>query len=681
MRRHLVFCLLSVIVGVVAPLSLHAQTISMNTVAAAQDFRSGVEAFNNGLFNKAILYFEKSVSEEPNNARSQEWLARSYYRSGFDSNALGIWKNLIDAGKASALLQNQVSTIKARRGLGRELSSQTRFVLAHTIHGMTSSGFSLFSRPTSITPLPNGDFYVTSFASSEVLELSADGSLVRRVRPGLEGFDHPFDVIAPGNGYLYISNYGSNQIIRCTPTGGEVKRFGGTGIAPGKLLGPQYLATDGKGYIYVTDAGNRRVTKYSYNGTYILSFGEKTAGFSGLGTPSGIVVYDNKVYVADNQNNDIAVFDLSGNYLRTIGTGVLQNPEGLALDGTKGQIIVTERHRVLLYNVNTGATAVLADLGGSADHLLQTVRDANGDLLASDFGASNVLLLSQYGQMYAGLAVRIKRLYAARFPQVEVEVNVQSRLGEPFTGLSASNFSITERGYPVGNPHLVFTGMSANANVSILVGRSPAMQKHRSDIRHAVSSILGALKGKGKARVVTADATPVDETSPGASEAEAVRAAADGGSYSAGWRFDLGLRLAASELIPKEGKSAVIFITRGDLGASAFKQYSPAQLLQYLKVNGIELYTVYVDQSAKVSKELEYLTTASGGKSYYLYRPAGIGSIVSDILSARDGTYILKYTSYSPSNFGRDFIPVQVEVHYFSRSGRDESGYFAPLQF
>lgn len=652
----------------------------MTSVSAAQDFRSGVEAYNNGLFNKAVLYLEKSLSEEPGNTQVREWLAKSYYRSGFDENALSIWKNLIATNKASALLQSQVATIEARRGLGNELSGQTRFVLAHTIQGSFEK-YNVFFRPTSITPEPNGDFYVASFASSEVMLLDANGGVVRKIRPGFEGFNQPFDVLAPGNGYIYVSNYGSDQIIRCTPTGGDVKRFGGTGVGNGQLLGPQYLASDGKGYIYVTDVGNHRVTKYDYNGNYILSFGQKTGSFPGLSAPTGIVVYDNKVFVADHDNKDIAVFDLSGNYLTTIAKGALNGPEGLSLYDQQGDLLVTDSNRVVLYNVNTDTATVLADLSGTASNLMKTVRDANGDLLAADFNSSDVYVLTQYGSMYSGLAVRIERVYAKNFPQVQVEVNVQSRLGAPFTGLDASNFVVTENGNPVQNAHIVLRGMSANADVSILVDRSLAMKSHEKDITQGVTSILDALKGHGSARVITSEATPVVETGPGASEAAAVQAAASNGTYADSWRFDLGLRLAASELIPKQGKSAVIFITQGSLGSSPFKQYSPSQLLQYLKANGIRLYTVNVDQGKPISKELEYLTTASGGRSYYLYRPAGIGSIVHDILAARDGTYMLEYTSGMPSNFGRNFIPVEAEVHLFSRSGRDESGYFAPLQF
>lgn len=652
----------------------------MAAVSAAEDFRSGVQAYNNGLFNRSIFYLEKSLSENPNDTQTKDWLARAYYRSGFLQNALGIWQNMIDTGKASVLLKSEVATIAARRGLGPELSQQSRFVVAHTIRGSYPQ-YSIFLRPSAVTAMPNGSFYVASFASNEVMVLNANGALVRQIRPGLAGFNRPFDVLAPGNGYIYVSDYGSNQIVRCTPTGGQVMRFGSTGVGPGQLLGPEYLATDGKGYIYVTDVGNARVTKFDYNGKYILSFGGPTAGFAGLGTPSGVAVFDNKVYVADNTNNDIAVFDTSGNYLETIGAGILQSPNGLSFDGNTGNLIISDKTRVLLYSTNTGSFSVIADLSGTAERIVKTVVDANGDLVAADFDASKIYVLAQYDQMYSGLAVQIDRVYSEKFPKVTLDVSVESRLGRPFVGLEGSNFTVTEGGYPVADPRLVYTGMEAPANISLLIDHSAVMASHKQDIQNAATAILTALSGHGQAHIISAGEKPVVEAGPDTPINQAALIAANNGNYTDRWRFDLGLRLATSELIPKQGKSAVIFVTQGNLGARPFGQYSPSELLQFMQVNGIRLYTIYVDPAAAISRELQYLTDQSGGASYYLYQPAGIGGIVSDILKAADGTYVLQYTSHAQPDFGRAFIPVEVEAHLFSRSGRGQSGYFAPLQF
>ena len=77
--------------------------------------------------------------------------------------------------------------------------------------------------------------------------------------------------------------------------------------------------------------------------------------------------------------------------------------------------------------------------------------------------------------------------------------------------------------------------------------------------------------------------------------------------------------------------------------------------------------------------EYEYLSKSTGGKSYYVFRNEGLSSVVTDIVSAANGSYVLTYTSSMPTDFGRAYLPVEVEAYLMNRSGRDETGYFAPL--
>ncbi|MEW5814070.1 MAG: hypothetical protein AB1798_01575, partial [Spirochaetota bacterium] len=65
----------------------------------------------------------------------------------------------------------------------------------------------------------------------------------------------------------------------------------------------------------------------------------------------------------------------------------------------------------------------------------------------------------------------------------------------------------------------------------------------------------------------------------------------------------------------------------------------------------------------------------------YLYQPDGIGSLAADVLLRRNGMYVLKYRSLKNSNFGEAYIPVEVESFLFKKSGRDELGYFGPLEY
>ena len=95
--------------------------------------------------------------------------------------------------------------------------------------------------------------------------------------------------------------------------------------------------------------------------------------------------------------------------------------------------------------------------------------------------------------------------------------------------------------------------------------------------------------------------------------------------------------------------------------------------------NSIGLSIVQLQQSA-LGNEIDYILNNTCGDSYYVYRPAGLSNIINDIIAIPQGIYQFSYTSTLTTNFGQNYLPVESEVYLLNRSGRDESGYFAPLQ-
>ena len=81
-----------------------------------------------------------------------------------------------------------------------------------------------------------------------------------------------------------------------------------------------------------------------------------------------------------------------------------------------------------------------------------------------------------------------------------------------------------------------------------------------------------------------------------------------------------------------------------------------------------------------VAAEIDYLTSETPGKHYYIFRPEGIASLVRDIIALPCPIYRFSYVSSLPTDFGRAFLPVEIETYLLNRSGRDETGYFAPLK-
>lgn len=659
-------------------IGLSAQ-VDMDEVYAKDEFRWGVKAFNNGYFNKAILSFEKALSYTPEDPAVQEWLGKAYYRSGLVETALRIWEPIIASGQGSALLKNTVDVITFRKGLGRELYQRGRYVISADIEGRQED-FNLFLKPTAVLAAENGSFYVVAYGSNEIVLFDANGALRKRLRGGLNGFDHPFDIVEAPDGNLFVSEFEGDRITKCNLDGYPIFSFGSRGRNEGELVGPQYMDIDDEGYIYVTDLGNRRVCKFDVEGNFVLSFGSRSPGFSGFRSPSGIAVRNGRIYVSDTLRKVIQVFDTSGNYLDELGSGMLSGPEDIAFidDDT---LLIADSAALYSLSITNERLELISNFEGSGEKVMSARLDRNGNILAVDFERDLIQVLSQLSSLYAGLSVEIQRIISEEYPSITVAVDVTTRLGVPVTGLNGSNFIISESGRPVAHPSFLYAVQNSESMDSmLLVEKSGEMAGSRDRLADAAGMLFDRLGGFGRLGLVTAGEQPVIDMDSAGAEETLLQSMLQG-AFTDSWRFDAGLRLAASELIQGNTRRSLFFLTTGRLGEEAFSQYTLMECMQYLKNNNIVFNAVLLERDADVSPELEFIARETGGKIHFLYEPAGLGPLVDHSAEIRRGTYFLTFDAVTYSDFGREFIDVEVEVNHFKRSGRDEAGYFAPLEF
>ena len=128
-----------------------------------------------------------------------------------------------------------------------------------------------------------------------------------------------------------------------------------------------------------------------------------------------------------------------------------------------------------------------------------------------------------------------------------------------------------------------------------------------------------------------------------------------------------------------EHKRAVIIISAGKVSLNAFEKYSLSETTAYLNNNHISVASVLLTQNA-CDEELDFIVSNTPGKEYYIFRPQGLSEIIADLIDLPSGLYTFSYTSVLSTNFGEKYLPVEVEAYLLNRSGRDECGYFAPLQ-
>ncbi|MDR2258673.1 MAG: NHL repeat-containing protein [Treponema sp.] len=665
---------------VTEPVSPVTGGTGINALYAAEEFRIGVQAYNRYAFNEAILSFERALAFRPGEPLILDWLGRAYYRSGLDDTALRQWRAAAAGyGWSSGngmLLGSRIETVTNRRTLLPVADDEVRYIEAGRYPGVYEEN-TLYRQPTAVLPLEDGSAWIVAYGSNEIVRVDVNGVIKDRRRGPLNGFDRPYDLVKGQGDRLYLSEYRGGRVSVLDSRGEWLSYIGERGRGEGRFVGPQNLAVDEEGYLYVVDYGNQRISKFDPDGAFILSFGAKTLDFPGFLSPTGIAVREGRIYAADSAARRIYMFDRNGTYLGILVREGLLGPESLRFL-SDGRLLAADTNRVLLIDPRSAIIRELGVLGNEKVRIVGADMDLNGNVLAANFRAGEVSVLTRFDDLASGLFVQIERVRAEAFPQVTVEIQVQDRLRRPIVGLEGLNFLVTERGQSAGEQNFLLPGYrTREIGVSVLIERSAGTQALRDDLAAAVRDINAALNaGDRIVSIVSAGAQPQRERMEGTLDAAGRGTAA---LFSPRWRFDLGLRLAATDLLPAEKKRAVVFVCSGNLGDLAFEQYGLSDLAAYLLNNNIVFNAVVVGGQAP-AEEIRYLCRETGGQALPLYRPEGIRGLIQSLAGYPSGLYTISYRSSLPTGFGRAYLPVEVEVYLMERSGRDGTGYFPPLE-
>jgi len=654
-----------------------------DALVAAEEFRLGVQAFNRFTYNEAILAFERALAFRPGEPLILDWLGRAYYRSGFEETALRQWRAALDIyGRNTGvgmLLGARIETVANRRFLLPVANDGVRYVQAGRYPGRYDE-ITFYRQPSSVLCNNDGSVWVVAYGSNELVRIDVNGIIRERKRGPLNGFDRPYDMVRGIDGRLYVSEYRGGRVSILNRNGDWQAYIGSKGLGNGQFVGPQNLTVDEDGYLYIVDYGNSRISKFDPDGVFILSFGQRSSVFPGMLSPTGIAAGNGRIFAADNAANAIYMFDPNGNYLGRLAAEGLRSPESLRFlsDGT---LLVADGSRILQIETQSAIVRELGLAGGERVRITGADMDRNGNIIAANFAAGEVVVMTRFDDLASGLFVQIRNVSVERFPLVTVELTVEDRLRRPILGLDNNNFRLTEgSNVAVNRQTLLSPGYRySGADFSLLVERSQKTASYLNDLGTAARDINRALQEMENSKIVSvisAGALPRRERHENSLE-NAVRGTAD--IFSPRWRFDQGLRLAATDLLSASPKRSVVYIGSGDLGDLAFEQYSLSEMAAYLANNGIVFNAVIVGQE-QASAGVEYLCRETGGRAMHLYRPRGIGELIKSAAETPCGLYSFTYSSRLPTDFGRAWLPVEVEVYLMERSGRDSTGYFPPLE-
>ena len=533
--------------------------------------------------------------------------------------------------------------------------------------------------------------------SNELVTLDSSGIVSRRDRGGLSGFDRPYGAAFLPDGTLFVTEFNGDRVSRIAPDGSS-KTFGRKGRATDGLIGPHYAATDGDGYLYVVDFGNARVSKFDDQGSFVLSFGDKSpdGSFPGFASPTGIYAADGVVYVADSIARAIYRFDESGNYLGALAEGELHLPEGLSSWKAGRSLLVADTDRIVSVDLDSEAVTELYRATSKKARLVDAAYDYNGNLVACDFDASTVLVLSDVSALASGYDVEIQSVDSSAFPKVSLDVIVRDQGGAPVVGLREGNFYLTETVrsatqtdeggkavirtletiQPASDASYLGSGDRAKDSRSVLVlERSSDMSSLLESQRAALTELYAKLPGGGGDGPALITAGPAPALQSGGGLLAALRVALSPASGRG--RFDLALRLAATSLLPSGNRDAIVYLGTGAVDEASFSGTTLSELAALMQNNGIRFFAVVL---AQPDPALRYLAQRTGGDILSASRPRGLGDLASEISAAATGRYRFSFTSKAETSFGWGYLDVGVEAYLYKRSGKDELGYYAPLK-
>jgi len=179
----------------------------------------------------------------------------------------------------------------------------------------------------------------------------------------MKGKDHvalssPTDIDLGPDGNLYVTDSGTST-IQCFKTGGEfVRAYGGYGHEEGKFEKLLGVDVDAAGNIYAVDAYTGRLQKFNKDGHVVLLKNMREDGrlialdlglkkpVTEFGVVKPVVSPSGMIYVLDNYNDCIEVYNADGSYVKAFGgrgtaDGKFQGPTFAVIDKS-GNLMVTD---------------------------------------------------------------------------------------------------------------------------------------------------------------------------------------------------------------------------------------------------------------------------------------------------------------------------------------------------
>ena len=228
------------------------------------------------------------------------------------------------------------------------------------------------------------------------------------------GYANPYDLAVSRDGRIFVLN-------RCDPARAAAIRVGvcsldedylyefgdGSGNGDTQFRWPVCIAFDSRDHLYVTDEQNQRVTVFDSDGQFLRKWGSPGRGDGEFNGPAGVAAGpDDSIYVVEQHNARVQRFSSDGSFLgkwgsQGSGPGQFSLPWGAATDRA-GNVYVADWRNDRIQKF-TADGEFLDAFGASGDGEGQFQRptsvavDDEGFIYVSDWGNERVQVLDPEG--------------------------------------------------------------------------------------------------------------------------------------------------------------------------------------------------------------------------------------------------------------------------------------------
>jgi len=224
----------------------------------------------------------------------------------------------------------------------------------------------VLQRPQGVFVDQAGRIYVSDVSRSAVYVFDEEkGTLsVWEMAGKNTRFVTPVGMTEDAAGELLVVDAELGYVVRLNQKGEPVGEFG-----KGKFKRPTGIAYDAAGgRIFVADTHDNNIKVFDETGNLQETYGKFGEGDGEFNSPTYIAYKNNQLYVTDTLNARIQIFSDNGKFIRSIGkrglyVGNLPRPKGVAVDQDSNIYVVESYYDYLLIFSNKGE--FLLPIGGS----------------------------------------------------------------------------------------------------------------------------------------------------------------------------------------------------------------------------------------------------------------------------------------------------------------------------